>query len=417
MDCERFNSIATNVFETVANSLCTLDLTISKYTKNRRGLPGPATLSWVPPLPHLTSLDLKITWEIADWELSRWAPNVVSLRAIGDTMNCAGLGEENALMPSLTSLTLIGAIEDIDFALLRLFTTTLRSLSLNYPSNGAGRVVPMIYAPLLKDVLKFLTSLTSLALNIGSLEMSEESYSSDEDGAEEMISIEGRMTNLLRALRHLTGLKELKLAAFSQLPDEQGTYKKFMNLKQLEKVHILGKVPGFLTAADMAGTFPNLKECLLFGSKGERAPLGTFSSIIECAVLDYDAAFRSLQGVPLGTSAANSFSHGAISLNQLTLLRSGSNYWRSMPEDSVTTRAIAWLDEVLDTIRGANRDEASLTVYLGNDGVGQRVKASLNELHPRVRVEAVTSECIADIVTWERWEREFLQTNQPPPLF
>ena len=419
-DCQRFNVIAAQLMEPIADTLCSLDLTISKYTKNRRGKPGPATFDWIPSLPQLTSLDLEFSWdEIGDWQLSRWAPNLKTLTVLQEYMDCRPLGKTNALPPSLSTLNMMGGMYRIDKALFHPFASLLKSLSLNYPKVGASELFTMKYPPSIhisvlsmRKALKALTELTSLALNIGSLEMPGDA--NEEEGHEE-----GPMTTLLGALQSLSRLEELKLAAYAQLSEEQGNPKYFMNLKQVRKLHILGHIPGFLKAAEMApGTFPNLKEFVRCGGNRERVPGNLFPSGIESITVDYDAVMESPDNYEEVI-----FPEKVVALRHLTLLPSGViSEW--LKNEVVARALIIFINRVLEAVCSAGGEEGNFTLALEEDfcdRVTVLVRTSMNYRHPKVNIEALIdeddNEVFGEILTWKKWERkweeEFFKSAEP----
>ena len=141
-DCPRLNAIGTNALTSIAPRLTSLNLTIAKSTRNRRGLPGPSTLDWLPTFPHLSTLVLSLCWETeTDWGLTRWAPNITALTIkgslfYGDRSNQAAAAaafgtDDNPAPPSLSSFSFFGNSKEMLMALMRPWAAPLQSLNFN----------------------------------------------------------------------------------------------------------------------------------------------------------------------------------------------------------------------------------------------------------------------------------------------
>lgn len=230
--CQRLDPIAANVLETVAASLTSLSLTLSKHYKNRRGLRGPASLSWAPPLPALRRLDLTLAWETeaSGWGVPRWAPNLEEFTMRWEDLQLGRSldqfeGPAAALPPSLTRLALCGAAPGVHDLLQPSWATNLRSMSINWPGWAPGHVVysvPPAAAATVEAALRRLSALTALAMNVST-------FGDGEDGR-------CGAAAALRAVSSLRGLRTLKLAGVA----DHAHPVKLHRLEQLETLHLYG---------------------------------------------------------------------------------------------------------------------------------------------------------------------------------
>jgi hypothetical protein len=306
LDCQRHNTIAFNVFQNVSTTLASLHLVVSKYTRNRRGFPGHASVDWLPVFPNLSSLFLDLQWSVTeDWELVRWAPKLTELIVRSPTLveagletelarvfNCVGVSSRNQLPESLKSFKAFGQLSGFSPSLQYSWVKKLTSLSIQYPTkvdgkNSQGMMRPRNIVIIgLLNVLKRLDSLEIIALELSSI------------GRSECWNPYGSASRQYHVLQVLTKMKNLRTLKWGNTDPEgeiesheKASIRELMrSLTSLERLHISGKMTGWQDAA-LQGAFSQVKELLVvLGNTGGEAYLpkgGPCLTNVEHLIVDF----------------------------------------------------------------------------------------------------------------------------------
>ncbi|KAL4513654.1 hypothetical protein Ndes2526A_g04985 [Nannochloris sp. 'desiccata'] len=304
--CQRHNTIAFNVFQNVSTTLSSLHLVVSKYARNRRGLPGHASFNWLPAFPNLSSLFLDFQWSVTeDWELVRWAPNLKELILRSPTRAEAGLETDlarvfnsvgdpsrNELPASLECFKAFGPIVGLSSSLRNPWVRKLTSLSIQYPTKvdakNPERLMHQrdIVIPGLLHALNNLGSIAELALELSSI------------GRADYWNLYGSGSRQYHVLDVLTKMKKLKTLKWAHtdfggdiVSHEKASIRELMkSLSSLERLHISGKMTGWQDAA-LQGAFSQVKELLVVsgntGGEGYFPKGGPCLENVEHLIVDF----------------------------------------------------------------------------------------------------------------------------------
>jgi hypothetical protein len=336
LDCQRHNVIVFNAFTNISTTLSSLHLVISKDTKNRRGIPGAASFSYMPIFPNLKSLILEFQWSVTEnFELIRWTPNLKELclrvpstqhRFITDLFQVLpSLGRfENPLPESLESFKAVGLCGRVPFQ--SEWFKRLTSVSIEYPTKFDGENA-LVLAPRrvgldpddCSTIRSWLPSeVEDLALDTSRVGIStNRSFSFDPSG-EYLVSI----------LANLKKLKRLKWANTDAVR-ERGPREKLAIIEllksfsgPLECLHILGRLPGWQTAV-LQGAFSQVTELAIITNTSREAYLPNVPCLPNLEHLIVNLLF-------IKTSAENQQHHSAEfaahlkNLKKITILTSGA---------------------------------------------------------------------------------------------
>jgi len=402
----------------VSATLSSLHLDVSKYTRNRRGLPGPASFDWLPVFPNLSSLFLDFKWSIAEnWELVRWAPNLKELilrfpkwadegvkTDIARVLNYVGDPRVNQLPESLKYFKLFGSTNGLYPSLRNSWVRKLTSLTIQYPTKVDGESLDrMMYQqdfviPGLLNVLSGLDSLEHLALELSSISRADywNPYGSG-----------SRQFHVMSVVSKMKRLKTLKWSHTNprgqiESSHEKASIKELMkSFSSLERLHISGEMTGWQDAARQ-GAFSQVKELLVLvancGGAGQYLPKGgPCLTNLEHLIVDFSIIYWATESNQLDEKNQNKatefaeFAKHMKKLKKVTILRGTPFY-----DIGNISHIITWLRNLM------SQTGKAIAVDIEGEEYVSQLRYCLQS--QGVAVGAADAEIAGTARVWKEWE-------------